>query len=68
LKTLTIELDDDAKIDVLLSGLTRAEKPMGGSSAYCKKNTGYNCGAVFPPNSNTCSQKGCCCHQEDGEG
>ena len=38
------------------------------SSAYCKKNTGYNCGAVFPLNGNTCSHKGCCCRQEDGTG
>ena len=40
----------------------------GGSSAYCKKNTGYNCGAVFPPDGNTCGQKGCCCNTEDGKG
>ena len=40
----------------------------GGSSAYCKKNTGYNCGAVFPPNGDTCGHKGCCCRQEDGTG
>ena len=38
------------------------------SSAYCKKNTGYNCGAVFPPDGNTCSHKGCCCRQEVGTG
>ena len=38
------------------------------SSAYCNKNTGYNCGAVFPPDGNTCSQKGCCCHQDNGGG
>ena len=63
LKTLTIVVDDDELIDGLLS-----VKPKGGSSAYCKKNTGYNCGAVFPPDGNTCSQKGCCCHVEDGTG
>jgi len=63
LKTLTIVVDDDELIDGLLS-----VKPKGGSSAYCKKNTGYNCGAVFPPGGNTCGQKGCCCNQEDGEG
>ena len=40
----------------------------GGSSAHCKKNTGYNCGAVFPPDGNTCGQKGCCCKLEDGTG
>merc|ERR1711865_45196 len=40
----------------------------GGSSAYCKKNTGYNCGAVFPPDGDTCGHKGCCCRQEDGTG
>merc|ERR1712028_26986 len=40
----------------------------GGDSAYCKKNTGYHCGAVFPPDGDTCDQKGCCCHQEDGSG
>ena len=40
----------------------------GGSSIHCKKNTGYNCGAVFPPDGNTCGQKGCCCNQKDGEG
>jgi len=68
LKTLTIVVDDDELIDGLLSGWTRAEKPMGGSSAYCKKNTGYNCGAVFPPDGDTCDQKGCCCHEEDGSG
>jgi len=67
-KTLTIELNDDENIDVLLPGWTRAEKPMGGSAAQCKKNTGYNCGAVFPPGGNTCGQKGCCCNQEDGTG
>ena len=67
-KTLTIELDDDENIDVLLSEWTRAEKPMGGSSSHCKKNTGYNCGAVFPPDGNTCGQKGCCCKLEDGTG
>ena len=63
LKTLTIVVDDDELIDGLLS-----VKPKGGSSAYCKKNTGYNCGAVFPPDGNTCDQKGCCCHKEDGSG
>ena len=40
----------------------------GGSAAYCEKNTGYNCGAVFPPDGNTCGQKGCCCDTEDGKG
>merc|ERR1711865_1243563 len=40
----------------------------GGSSAYCKKNTGYNCGAVFPPDGDTGGHKGCCCRQEDGTG
>ena len=40
----------------------------GGSSIHCKKNTGYNCGAVFPPDGDTCDQKGCCCHKEDGSG
>ena len=40
----------------------------GGSSAYCKKNTGYNCGAIFPPDGDTCGHKGCCCRQEDGTG
>ena len=64
-KTLTIELDDDAKIDVLLSEWLH---PKGGSSIYCKKNTGYNCGAVFPPGGDTCSQKGCCCKLESGSG
>ena len=68
LKTLTIELDDDANIDVLLSEWLRKEKPKGGSSSHCEKNTGYNCGAVFPPDGNTCGQKGCCCRQEDGTG
>ena len=63
LKTLTIVVDDDELIDGLLS-----VKPKGGSSAYCKKNTGYNCGAVFPPDGDTCDQKGCCCHKEDGSG
>merc|ERR1711865_1212718 len=63
LKTLTIVVDDDELIDDLLS-----VKPKVGSSAYCKKNTGYNCGAVFPPDGDTCDQKGCCCHEEDGEG
>ena len=68
LKTLTIELDDDANIDVLLSEWLQAKKRKGGSSIHCKKNTGYNCGAVFPRDGNTCSQKGCCCRQEDGSG
>ena len=63
LKTLTIVVDDDELIEGLLS-----VKPKGGSSAYCKKNTGYNCGAVFPPDGDTCDQKGCCCHKEDGTG
>ena len=63
LKTLTIVVDDNELIDGLLS-----VKPKGGSSAYCKKNTGYNCGAVFPPNGDTCGQKGCCCRDEDGTG
>ena len=63
LKTLTIVVDDNELIDGLLS-----VKPKGGSSAYCKKNTGYNCGAVFPPDGNTCGQKGCCCNLEDGTG
>ena len=40
----------------------------GGSSSHCEKNTGYNCGAVFPPNGNTCGHKGCCCNLEDGTG
>ena len=40
----------------------------GKSAAHCKKNMGYNCGAVFPPDGNTCSQKGCCCSFEDGTG
>ena len=47
------------------SGTAQAQ---GGSSAYCKKNTGYNCGAVFPPNGDTCGHKGCCCRPEDGTG
>ena len=63
LKTLTIVVDDDELIDGLLS-----VKPKGGSSIHCKKNTGYNCGAVFPPDGNTCGQKGCCCNLEDGTG
>jgi len=63
LKTLTIVVDDDELIDGLLS-----VKPKGGSSAYCKKNTGYNCGAVFPPDGDTCDQKGCCCTQDNGTG
>ena len=63
LKTLTIVVDDDELIDGLLSG-----KPKGGSSIHCKKNTGYNCGAVFPPDGDTCDQKGCCCHKQDGSG
>jgi len=63
LKTLTIVVDDDELIDGLLS-----VKPKGGSSAHCKKNTGYNCGAVFPPDGDTCDQKGCCCKLEDGTG
>ena len=66
-KTLTIELDDDENIDVLL-GWPQKEQRQGGSSAYCKKNTGYNCGAVFPPNGDTCGHKGCCCRPEDGTG
>ena len=49
----------------LLVGLVFVD---GKSAALCKKNTGYNCGAVFPPEGNTCSQKGCCCQQEDGTG
>merc|ERR1711865_400743 len=40
----------------------------GGSAASCQKNTGYNCGAVFPPDGNTCDQKGCCCHLDNGTG
>jgi len=68
LKTLTIVVDDDELIDGLLSGGLPAEKRMGGSSASCKKNTGYNCGAVFPPDGDTCDQKGCCCNLEDGTG
>ena len=68
MKTLTIVLEDDATIDGVLSGWPRTEQRLGGSSAYCQKNMGYNCGAVFPPDSNTCNQKGCCCHQEDGGG
>ena len=36
------------------------------SAAHCHKNTGYNCGAVFPANGNTCNQKGCCCDDENG--
>ena len=67
LKTLTIELDDDENIDALL-GWSQKEQRQGGSSAYCKKNTGYNCGAVFPPNGDTCGHKGCCCRDEDGTG
>ena len=63
LKTLTIVVDDDELIDGLL-----LVKPKGGSSIHCKKNTGYNCGAVFPPDGNTCSQKGCCCRQDNGTG
>jgi len=63
LKTLTIVVDDDELIDGLLS-----VKPKGGSAAHCEKNTGYNCGAVFPPDGNTCGQKGCCCNLEDGTG
>ena len=68
LKTLTIEIDDDATIDGVLSGELPVEKQMGGSRAYCKKNTGYNCSAVFPPNGNICGQKSCCCREEDGTG
>ena len=68
-KTLTIEIDDDATIEGVLSGgPPAAEQRLGGSSAYCKKNTGYNCGAVFPPNGDTCNSKGCCCLGEDGGG
>ena len=53
----------------LLVGLVATVKYVDGkSSAYCKKNTGYNCGAVFPPDGNTCGQKGCCCKLEDGTG
>ena len=63
LKTLTIVVDDDELIDGLLS-----VKPKGGSSAYCNKNTGYNCGAVFPLDGDTCDQKGCCCHNGNGSG
>ena len=37
------------------------------SAAHCHKNTGYNCGAVFPANGNTCNQKGCCCADENGD-
>ena len=58
----------DLKTDVLLSEWLRKEKPKGGSSIYCKKNTGYNCGAVFPPDGDTCDHKGCCCHQDNGSG
>ena len=58
----------DLKTDVLLSEWLRKEKPKGGSSSHCEKNTGYNCGAVFPPDGNTCGQKGCCCNLEDGTG
>merc|ERR1712028_193559 len=68
LKTLTIVIDDDELIDGLLSGGLPAEKRMGGSSASCKKNTGYNCGAVFPPDGDTCDRKGCCCTQDNGTG
>ena len=67
MKTLTIAVDDDENIDVLL-GWPQKEQRQGGSSAYCKKNTGYNCGAVFPPNGDTCGHKGCCCRDEDGTG
>merc|ERR1711865_667296 len=63
LKTLTIVVDDDELIDGLLS-----VKPKGGSAASCKKNTGYNCGAVFPPDGDMCDQKGCCCTQDNGTG
>jgi len=68
LKTLTIVVDDDELIDGLLSGGLPAEKRMGGSRSSCKKNTGYNCGAVFPPDGDTCDHKGCCCHQDNGSG
>ena len=68
LKTLTIVVDDDELIDGLLPGWLRKEKRQGGSAAHCEKNTGYNCGAVFPPDGNTCGQKGCCCNLEDGTG
>ena len=38
----------------------------GKSAAHCHRNTGYNCGAVFPANGNTCNKKGCCCADENG--
>jgi len=52
----------------LTTSLVGSGTAQGGSSAYCKKNTGYNCGAVFPPDGDTCGHKGCCCRQEDGTG
>ena len=61
--------DDEKEIpNVAASSLSLMEHRLGGSAAKCQKNTGYNCGAVFPLNGNTCGQSGCCCRQEDGTG
>jgi len=62
-KGMTNAVASSSSTSLVGSGTTQ-----GGSSAHCEKNTGYNCGAVFPPGGNTCGQKGCCCNQEDGEG
>jgi len=53
---------------VTLTGTATMNYAEGTSSAYCQKNTGYNCGAVFPLNGNTCGQSGCCCRRENGTG
>jgi len=58
----------DAAASSSSTSLVGSGTTQGGSSAHCEKNTGYNCGAVFPPGGNTCGQKGCCCNQEDGTG
>ena len=72
--TVTVDAEAPPPMTSMLTRTLKWSKKVGsgtaqgGSSAYCKKNTGYNCGAVFPPNGDTCGHKGCCCRPEDGTG
>ena len=64
----SLHRDEKGMTNAVVSSSSTSLVGSGTAQAECQKNTGYNCGAVFPPDGNTCDQKGCCCHQDDGGG